>query len=373
MLFLLYKLLNGLTWDKYVDANSRLYFDSALKLKLPVSECRDIFGFQLALGKYNYYFFDKNVPNNNASSSLLVGDKYCANAILSKHNIPVPKATQLLGEDFSHENLTAVISDFKFPLVLKPTLYTSMGKDVICNITDYSTLYTLCEKLFKGYACLSIEEYHGNLQDYRILIFKNKIIDVVERYPPRVIGDGMLTIEQLVEKANEMRKQTSNIYLPIKFDHEAQVSLLSQGLTKESIPNPRQTVVLGYTCNTSRGGTIRAGSMKMCKENKALFLKTVKVLNLEFAGLDICCKSLLEPLQGNGVIIEVNASPSVRIHEDGLGGAKKKVTYTVMKSYIYKHPILYLLHRCKNYYLSIILTIVVLLPFMLWLITHIKF
>ncbi len=332
-----------------MDKNSQVYFNSALKLGLPVEEFEAIDGFRMKLGKHHYYFFDKVMPNNNASSAYVSNNKFAVNAILSKANIPVPKASKILTRDFNYEVLVNGIAGLKFPLVVKPTMFSGMGVDVVCNIPNIHSLFTECEKLVPFYPSLLIEEFHGNLLEYRVLIFENKIIELIERTPATVIGNGKSTIEDLVEKANIQRLSLSNILKPIVFDFEADVSLKNQGLTKNSIPAEGECIPLGFTCNSSRGGSVKVVENKMCKENKKLFLKVAKLLNLQLVGLDVKCKSLFEPIiKTKGVIIEANYCPSIRIHEDGISGVKSQVTMTIMKSFIYKHPIGYLMHLMSN-------------------------
>ncbi len=332
-----------------MDPNSKAYFNSALKLGLPVEEVESIYGFKMKLGKNTYYFFDRIMPNNNAASLMLCSNKFAVNAVLSKANIPVPKVRKLDTTLFDEKNLMATIEGLKFPLVIKPMLYTSFGEGVICNIPHIHSLISQCKKLVPLYPFILIEEFHGNLKEYRILVFQNEILEVIERLPATIIGDGKSTVQELVEAENIKRLQLSDILSPIQFDYEAELCLTNQKLVKESIPTMGRKITLAYTCNSSRGGSVSVAPIKMCKENKQVFLKVAKVLNLELVGIDAKCKNLHEPMLLNGgVIIEANSCPSVRIHEDGVSGVKTQVSLPIMKSFIYKHPISYLLNLFIN-------------------------
>ncbi len=337
-----------------MDPNTQAYLRSALKLKLPVELNKYVDGFNVKLGKRNYYFFSTMTPFNSAANLYLVNSKNATNSILREANIPVPEGKFLSGTNFNYDKLVEITSTLKFPLVLKPNSWTHSGLDVICGIPNIHVLFNKCEILLQDYDELLIEEYHGNLQDFRVLIFRNKILDVVARFPGKVMGNGEDTIEELVRQENARRLEKSNILLPIEFDFEADMNLLNQGLTKESIPEVGKEIILAYTCNASRGGSVKAIPKEICKENEELFLKFAKVLDLEFVGIDVCCKSLMEPMTSTGgVFIEANVVPSVRIHEDGLGGEKKEVTLQLMKTLIYRHPFSYLFNliaRNKNYF-----------------------
>jgi cyanophycin synthetase len=316
---------------------------------MPVVENEITDGFTLTFGKNNYYFYDRATANNNCASIIIAADKYRTNRILHNANIPVPKCTVIATAGFNYDKLIATTSELKFPVVVKPTFWTGKGKDVVCNIPNLVSLFKQCERLVNLYDHISIEEYHGNLQEYRILVFKNKILDVLTRFPARIIGNGKDTIQKLVDDENVQRKKVADFLVPIVFDYEADLCLANQNLTKDSIPVNGKMVNLSYTHNTSRGGDIKSLSSAMCKENKQLFLKVAEILNLELAGIDVLCKSLNEPiLHTQGVILEVNFAPSVRIHEEGASGVKNAVTMTVMRSFIYKHPIYYFMHLCEK-------------------------
>ncbi|MBS0285802.1 MAG: UDP-N-acetylmuramyl peptide synthase [Proteobacteria bacterium] len=332
-----------------MDPNSQWYYNSALKLRLPVAECEAIEGLKLTFGKKIYYFFDKATPNNNSTSSFMCTNKYWINNILRDAGIPVPKARLIDGSKYNIDTLVTIISELKFPLVVKPVLWSSKGIDVICCIPNIKELTKICDLLIKVYPFLLVEEYHANLTDYRVLIFNGKILDVIARYPAFVIGNGKNTIEELAHIKNIDRSNTSSLLQPILFDYETNFCLGNQGLTKESVPENDQRVQINYTCNSSRGGELKSQPITMHKENKKLFLNVAKTLGLSLVGLDVLCKDINQPLIPNGgVIIEANHAPSIRIHEEGIGGKPKQVTSIILKTYIYKHPFYYLLHLAKQ-------------------------
>lgn len=350
-----------------MDGNSIMYYNSALKLHLPVTECKVIEGLKLTFGKKSYYFFDKAVPDNSGSSTLIGINKYRVNFLLREAAIPVPKARAVDATQFNIDKLIKITQDLKFPLVVKPMLWSSKGMDVICNIPNLTVLIKICENLVKVYPFLLIEEYHSNLNDFRVLVYENKILDVVARYPAYVIGNGKDNIESLVNAKNIERINTSELLVPIAFDFESSICLQNQGLTKDSIPENGKKVQINYTCNAARGGELKSLPSTMHKENKKLFIKVANTLGFSLVGIDVVCKNLNEPItQTGGVIIEANDTPSIRIHEQGLGGIKKPVTLTVMKSYIYKHPFYYLLHLIsqvkRRLLFAIIAAIVIITP-----------
>ena len=97
------------------------------------------------------------------------------------------------------------------------------------------------------------------------------------------------------------------------------------------------------------------------KENKNIILKAVKALDLELAGIDIECQDIQIPIpQSKGGILEANHAPSIRIHEDGMGGKENFVSMKIMRSFIYKHPFSYIISLFRYKSIQILLLIIML-------------
>src|SRR5579871_5451955 len=112
-----------------MDPNTQAYYQSALKLGLPVVENTAIEGFTLTLGKNNYYFFNYVTPNNNSAGTIIAGNKLLTNALLRYANIPVPKGRYVYVEGFDLDRLIDITRDLKYPLVVKPLSWSSKGRD----------------------------------------------------------------------------------------------------------------------------------------------------------------------------------------------------------------------------------------------------
>jgi D-alanine-D-alanine ligase-like ATP-grasp enzyme len=126
-------------------------------------------------------------------------------------------------------------------------------------------------------------------------------------------------------------------------DEECQMRLKEQNLSLDYVPQPKERVYLGYTSNASRGGSYETVRMQICKKNRRLMVRAAEVLNLNLVGFDVECSDMNLPIEDSqGVIIEANHRPSIRIHEIPMSGAAKPVVNKIMRSLIYKHPLAYL-------------------------------
>lgn len=332
-----------------IDENAVQYYKSAQHLFLPAQELEEINGFQLTLNKHRYLFCGGEPPLNSSCSARVAHHKYCANQLLHMADVPVPNSVMLLEEEFEDGRFIQQIERLKFPLVVKP-VQARLGTDVLCNIQTFSELKTALANAFTSYNALLVQEFHGNLTSYRVLVFNQRVIGLVLRHPATVTGDGTNTIRELVELENKSREQI-NVYLgPIILDTEAQIRLKELGITESYVPVSGERVVLCYTSNATRGGSFGTlSTKKICKENRKLMLHITKTLNLKLAGIDIQCADISTPIKNSqGVIVEVNEVPSVRIHELPMWGHPQRVTRTIMRYFIYRHPFAYLYSLYRN-------------------------
>lgn len=310
---------------------------------LPAEEIEEIEGFAIKLGKRCYYFRGGETPFNDSCSANIVSNKYYTNKILQAAEIPVAKAIVLHSSEFENNELEERIADLNFPLVVKPTVNGFRGRDVLCNIQTIDQLKHYLSATFSSYEYLTIEEFHGNLQSYRVLVFNQRVIGVVRRYPAHVIGDGKHTIEQLVELTNAQRAQISDALGKIVIDEECHIKLNELHLTPDYIPQQNERVSLGYTANASRGGTFESIGQQICPENSRIMIRAARALNLNITGIDVECVDINVPIEtSSGIIIELNNCPSIKIHEIPMSGSPNRVSKQIVRSLIYRHPLSYL-------------------------------
>lgn len=305
-------------------------------------------GFELKISNRRYFFYNNDTPLNISSSSFIAMNKYCTNQILARAHIPVPRGVLFHSTDLEQESLENIIADLRFPLVIKPA-DGSLGIGVLCNIKTINELSLFLKQYCSLYPSMIIEEFHGGLQSYRVLVFNRKVIGVVLCHPARVIGDGKHTIQELIELTNIKRKEINDYLGPIVLGEECQLRLKELGIDQRYIPASGEVIVLGYTSNPARGGTYESLGVKICKENRKIMTKVAAMLHLGLTGIDVECTDINTPFsQSQGVILEVNHRPSILIHEVPISGKPQSVTKKIMRSFIYRHPFAYLYSLYSN-------------------------
>lgn len=356
------------------------YFKACEKFDLnPIALEKELEGFAVKIGHHAYYFRQGLTPFNATVSVSIACNKYSTNKLLEKAGIPVPKAYGLTLENYRYNKSKLKKLKLKYPLVVKPAWDSACGFNVICNIQNYKELNLYIEKNIRSQKCINIEEFHPNLRSYRVLVFYDKIIGVVERFPACVIGDGKSSIRQLIKEQNKIRKVLKKKIPtgPINVNTETYKLLAEAGLTLNSIPNKDQTVPLRYICNSTHGGTFKSlDTSVICPENADLAIRAARVLDLNLVGFDVICKDIGVPIEkSEGYFIEANADPDITIHEESFGGIKNMVSEKIVMKLIKHHPIAYIIKRLNSsspwaflIRLSLLITtLIVLFLFLKWL------
>jgi len=335
-----------------MDKNTQLYYQSALDLKFYPFLLHDISSFFIKLHKKKVFFRGAETPFNLASSIEIASNKYCMNNVLAWAGFPVPRSITVSREWFARENLETLIKDINFPLVIKPTQGTANGEDVLCNISNIKDLQKWLTEKFQNHPYLSIEEFHPHLNQYRVLVFYNRVIGVVQLFPASVVGDGVHSIQALIDIQNEAREKIKEIYLlgPIQVDEESHIRLKELNMTLDTVLKKNEKVVICYTSNDVRGGTAESLGDKIHKENAQLLCRAANALGLNLVGFDVLCEDILTPIEkSRGVILEANYNPDIALHEEPMLGIPLRVSEIMMRRFRWMHPVAYLMGVYRNW------------------------
>lgn len=264
-------------------------------------------------GKKIPYTNDFNTPENVKISK----NKNLTNQLLNKHNLPNPKGL-VYNRDIDNINyfIKKVYKELKYPLIIKPT-NMSRSIDVNVNIKNENELKDLIIILEKKYKKLLIEEMiKGNL--HRILLVNNKIIDIISREKPFVIGNGINSIKELINIENNNRKIDSiknNKYL-VLINKIYKNIIKEQGYDLNDIPE-KNIKIYTSLIPTLKSGTIikRIKLDEVHPDNIKLFKNTSKIFNSLITGIDFISKDISTSYKIQGAIIELNHNPNIIFHK----------------------------------------------------------
>jgi cyanophycin synthetase len=242
----------------------------------------------------------------------LVSDKEETKRILFENFIPVPGGEVV----YNKEEILRVVKLIGFPVVIKP-LNARQGKGVTTNIQTMEE----AERAFsaaKEYSHAVIVERFIEGCDYRLLVINFKLVAAAKRTPACIIGDNKSTISELIDQVNahpDRGDGHEKTLTRIRKDVETISILLAKGLDLDSVLPFGQVLYIKGTANLSSGGTAQNVTGDVHPFNIALAERIARITGLNICGIDIVARDISIPLtEENGAVIEVNASPGLRMH-----------------------------------------------------------
>ncbi len=287
---------------------------------------------QFGWGSKQRRIWAAEVDNTSAVAESIAQDKDLTKRLLAAAGVPVP-----IGRPVTDlADAAKVVEEIGWPVVVKPR-DGNQGKGVTVNIVSHDHL-AIAHKVAAEYGEVMVERYlPGN--DFRLLVVGDRLVAAARRDPPHVIGDGVHTVRQLVDKVNEDPRRGeghATSLTKIRIDEIAIARLQVQGLTADEVPEQGRRVILRNNANLSTGGTATDVTDDVHPEVAARAIAAAQCIGLEICGVDVLAESVHRPLEvQNGGIVEVNAAPGLRMHLSPSYGKGRNVGEAVISN-LYK-------------------------------------
>ena len=267
----------------------------------------------------------------------IAGNKSETKNLLGAAEIPVPKGDVVRTE----EELRKAIDYIGYPVVIKP-IDGNHGKGNTTNIMNWQQAMSAFEAA-KVYGRNVIVEKYITGFDFRVLVIDYKFICAALRTPASVVGDGINTIQHLIDETNKDPRRGyghEKVLTQITIDQFTHKMLDDKGYTLDTIPGKDELVLLKPTANLSTGGTSTDVTDEVHPSNIAMCERIAKIIGLDICGIDIMATDLRNPVtQTGGCILEVNAAPGFRMHIDPSLGLPRNVAEPVVEMLFPKgHP-----------------------------------
>ena len=300
---------------------------AAEKVGLPVFQIENSGYYQIGYGKQGRIIEATIGSNTTCIGVDIASDKMLTKKFLKNQSIPVADGEKV----YNVIDLLKTAQSIGYPVVLKPQC-GNKGKDVFLNIKDEKELIKIYNKLSKKCEDIIIEKYiYGN--DYRVCVVNNEVVAVSLRIPPKVLGDGKKSIRELIEDLNDDPLRGEDHEKPltkIKIDNDMEELLLESGYKIDSVPKANEEIILRRNANLSTGGIAIDCTDEICEENKQFCIRTAKIIGLDICGIDITAPSIKESIRDNGVVMEVNAAPGIRMHHHPSSGKSVDVGSAIL-------------------------------------------
>ena len=259
----------------------------------------------------------------DAIAEAIAQDKDLTKMLLRDAGVPVPEGRPVA----SAEEAWEVARELGGRVVVKPR-DGNQGKGVAVDLSTREEVLAAWKAARPISEEVIVERYLPG-DDFRLLVVGDRLVAAAHREPPRVTGDGVRTIRELVEEVNRDPRRSdghATSLTRIRLDAIAQSVLAAQGYTVDSVPAAGARVTLRNNANLSTGGTANDVTDEVHPEVAARAVEAAQAVGLDICGVDVVCESVRMPLehQGGG-IVEVNAAPGLRMHLQPSNGRGRPV------------------------------------------------
>ncbi len=300
----------------------KVLWDEAVKRGIPIhtilfaGKGTDTYG--VTIGKKQLYFSGiPRLPHTPSGSEWWMDDKAILKKKLQAAGLPVAR-----GGVFSrYSPLVKMFAALEKPVIIKPRL-GSRGRHTTTNIFEEKDLY----KAFKSAKQLCywvIMEEHLVGSVYRGTCIDGVLVGVLRGDPPRITGDGIHTINELVvEKNNHKHQQVHDVVL----GSEHAEFLARQGHTFDTVLPAGKTIDLIEKIGISYGGYSAEVTAVVHPEIKRSLEAAARIVGDPILGFDFIIEHIADdPTRQKWGIIECNGVPFINLHHFPIEGASNNV------------------------------------------------
>ncbi|PZD72687.1 Cyanophycin synthetase [Acaryochloris thomasi RCC1774] len=285
--------------------------------------------FQFGSGKHQKRIQAALTSHSNVLGVELACDKERTKEILTSMGAPVPLGKVI----YAFRDLEEAIDDLGgYPIVVKP-LDGNQGRGITIDIRSWRQAefaYDRAKDISDG---VIVEHFYQG-RDHRILVVNHKVVAVAERVPAHIVGNGQSTIFDLVELENKDARRGEGHDTPltkIKLDNATDEMLSRQGFTLDTVLQPDQICYLRANANLSTGGTAIDRTDEIHPDTLWLAERASRIIDLDIVGIDVITTDITQPLKDvDGVIVEVNAAPGLRMHMAPSEGVARNVAAPIL-------------------------------------------
>jgi len=258
----------------------------------------------------------------------LACDKEDTKYLLERAEVEVPRG-DIISREGSLEDACRYVG---YPLVIKP-IDGNHGRGITVDINNYEDALEAF-KVAKEVSRRVIVEKYITGEDYRLLVINNNFVAAAKRTPAHVVGDGISTIEELVDVVNQDPRRGyghEKVLTAITINDLTRTIIADAGYTTDSVLKEGERLILKDTANLSTGGTAEDLTDIVHPANVSMAERISKIIDLDICGIDIMTSDISQPLSDTGgAVLEVNAGPGFRMHLAPTTGLPRNVAAPVV-------------------------------------------
>jgi cyanophycin synthetase len=258
--------------------------------------------------------FQNYTPLDDPVTLRVAGNKSIVHRLLRERGLPTPTHVEFAWG--SIDKATEFLERHDGLCVVKPACDTGAGHGVTTSVRSKLDL-ARATLTAAGYSRELLIERQIPGDNYRLLYLDGKLLDVVRRRPPTLLGNGRATVRKLVkrENARRLRQGIEASQFLLSLDRDVMLTLAQQGLTLRSVPVAGARIQLKTATNENTADENDSARHLLCDSQINSGRLAVATVGARLAAVDIITADPTSPLSGdNGVILEVNTTPGFYYH-----------------------------------------------------------
>jgi cyanophycin synthetase len=295
---------------------------------IPVRRVGGLSLLRLGYGCHRRLLWAAFSDQTSAVGADIASDKLLAKQLLAGAGVPV--ADGLVAR--TPEAAAQALARLGPPVVVKPR-NGNQGGGITVGVTRVSQVEQSFRRAARHCPEVIIERYVAGT-DYRVLVVDGRLVAAARLRPPAVTGDGVSDIQTLVAAANtDPRRGAGHAreLTRIELDGEALTHLAAQNLHPRSVPGHGMVVTLRRNANLSTGGTSTDVTGEVHPQVAEMCCRAAAAIGLDICGIDLRLPGISSPpTPGSGAIIELNASPGLRMHLAPSAGRARDVAGAII-------------------------------------------
>jgi cyanophycin synthetase len=223
--------------------------------------------------------------------------------------ISIPKSVYISIDETSYSDAIQLLHE-RGPVIAKPT-DSSLSNGVTLGIRTEGELTTALAFARKHSENVVVQQQVSG-DEVRFPVVNGKVVAAILRQTPQIVGDGASTIQKLIHKENELRKNLPETIVPYPLLDEVLVP--ADLLTSQRIPAVGEVVELNRNTMIMGGASIYNVMNNIHPTYLALVEKLTRPLGKGFVVADVIIKDYTEPAEDNNYwFLEFNLTPAIKL------------------------------------------------------------
>ena len=313
--------LTDLVDSRCVGPSTRAIVKAANDRKIPHIRLNSGNLVQLGYGAAQRRIWTAETDRTSAIAEGISKDKDLTKRLLATCGIPVPEGQVVESPQQAWE----AAQEIGVPVCVKPG-DGNRARGVSLDLREQADIEAAYAIALDQGSEVIVEQFIQGLE-HRLLVVGERLVAASRGETASVTGDGRSTVRELVnQQINSDPRRGSDGSLPLETVRLRQGSpevleLKRQGLSPDSVPEAGRSVLVKRTGNMTTDITDIVHP-----DVAAQAILAAKIVGLDIAGVDVVTPDITQPLaKVGGVVVEVNAGPSLLMHLNPAEGEPRDV------------------------------------------------